>query len=91
MTNQKDTYARVKLETESDAQTVKDFLKQIEKENIDHKEKLAKLNNDINFLDRRIIANNKFLQEHKLEVVQYTPQPRKGRKVENTTPAPQHT
>jgi hypothetical protein len=89
MTNQKDTYARVKLETESDAQTYKEFVKQIEKERVDSKEKIIKLTKDMKFLASRIKDNNRFLKEHKLDVVEFTPVIKKGKKIQSATPAPQ--
>ena len=82
MTNQKDTYARVKQETEADVQTYKEFSKQIEKERVDSKEKVAKLTKDMKFLANRIEANNKFLREHKLDAVEFTPPVKRGRKVQ---------
>lgn len=88
MTNQKDTYARVKLETESDVQTYKEFGKQIEKEKVDSKEKITKLTKDMKFLASRIKDNNQFLKEHRLDVVEFTPAVKRIKKAQVTAPEP---
>lgn len=90
MTNQKDTYIRVKQETEADVQTYKEFGKQIEKEKIDSKEKIAKLTKDMKFLANRIEANNKFLREHKLDIVEFIPAVKRGRKVQEVSQGVEH-
>ena len=56
---------------------------------MDSKEKITKLTKDMKFLASRIKDNNKFLQEHKLDVVEFTPPTKKGKKAQIITPAPQ--
>lgn len=81
MANQKDTYARIKLETEQDVQTYNEFGKAIEREKIDSKEKIAKLTRDRKFLANRIKDNNKYLKERKLDTVEFIPAVKNGKKV----------